>query len=79
MRSQVSSFGRLKDRGGAFSGQIKHSAKKAKTLDQLNEFIQSCQQAMFNDQFSRTTSRIRFDHPELYLQLRKLASKMSFY
>ena len=34
---------------------------------------------MFNDQFSRTTSRIRFDHPELYLQLRKLASKMSFY
>ena len=77
--NEINTFARPKDRGGAFSGQSKHIIKKTKTMEQLNAFIISAQQAMFNDQFSRTTSRIRFDHPELYLQLRKLASKMSFY
>ena len=34
---------------------------------------------MFHDQIARVTSRIRFSYPELYLQLKKLSSKMSFY
>lgn len=41
--------------------------------------MENCTNAMFHDQIAKTTSRIRFSYPDLYLQLKKLSSKMSFY
>ena len=50
-----------------------------KTQYEVNAFVKNCSQAMFHDHIAMTTSRIRFSYPELYLQLKKLSSKMSFY
>ena len=50
-----------------------------KTLEMMHAFVGSCNKAMFHDQIAIATSRIRFNQPELYLQLKKLSSKMSFY
>ena len=52
---------------------------KNKTLEDVNRFVNDLENLYSNNSLAVVNSRIRFDHKDLYIQLRKLYSRMSEY